>query len=105
MSEEPAAEGEFYASSIDSADTLMQASKIVGLDNEIALLRSRLLAEAKKEGSSFELIIKGTRLLMQAVLARYRMTPQRAEELAAALERATEHLAAQFRPKEIDDDL
>jgi hypothetical protein len=102
---EASAAAPFYASSIDSAEDLIEAANVVGLDEEIALLRSRLQTEALKPDGSFELIIKCTRLLMLAVQARYRMTPQRAEELAAALERATEHLAAQFLPREVEEDV
>jgi hypothetical protein len=105
MSDEAAAATEFYASSIDSAEQLIEAAKIVGLDKEIALLRRRLQREVNDNDASFDLLLKGTRLLMQAVLARYRMTLQRAEELAAALERATEHIAAQFRPREVEEDV
>jgi hypothetical protein len=105
MSDEAAAVAGFYESSTDSAEQLIEAAKIVGLDKEIALLRRRLQREVKDNGASFDLLLKGTRLLMQAVLARYRMTPQRAEELAAALERATEHIAAQFRPREVEEDV
>lgn len=101
---DPRASENFYAACIStSAEIMERAAQVEGLDQEITLLRATLKRHIDERPQDMELMLKGVRLLVQAVAARYRMSPQRAEELGATLEAATRALKEQFLPQELDE--
>ncbi len=101
---DPGTKQNFYAASISaSAEIMERAAKVEGIDQEITLLRAALKQVFDERPRDMELMLKGVRLLVQAVTARYRMSPQRAEELGASLEAATRAIRDQFLPPEIDE--
>ncbi len=81
--------GHFYAGVFDSADRrelLGAAAGVEGLESEIAVLRLLLRKElSKHDGTDFKLLQSGIRLLIQALLAQHRLTPQQAENLGDSM--------------------
>jgi len=73
----------FYSQALTQAERvrLSRARRIEGLDEEIALIRLRLHRLAKEHPDRLELLIKGMRLLIQAVAAKYRLSPNSQEDL------------------------
>ena len=64
---------------------LPRARRVVGLDEEIALLRVRLVSHAKEHPESFDLLLKGVALLVRAVATRYRLSPAAKEDLERSI--------------------
>ena len=84
---------QFYGSAVDKAE-LIEADEIKGIDREISLLRARLRKEMKKEDPlDYELMLKSVDHIVRAVVARYRMSPQRGEEMAAHVKGLIDGLA------------
>ena len=101
---DPGTKENFYAASISTSEEIMErAAKVEGIDQEITVLRAALKRLVDGRPQDMELMLKSARLLVQAVTARYRMSPQRAGELGAALEAATRAIRDQFLPPEIDE--
>ncbi|MBI2935891.1 MAG: hypothetical protein HYY31_03655 [Chloroflexi bacterium] len=77
----------FYEDALSQAERLRlpRAREVEGLDEEIALLRLRLLRHAKEHPENLEVLLKGVRLLVQAVVARYRLSPKAAENLSQSI--------------------
>ncbi len=74
---------EFYASVLDAAERieLDAASEVEGLDGEIALLRMRLRKALGARPDDLALMLRGIDLLVKAVSARYRLSPEAGENL------------------------
>lgn len=83
-SEAPAAEAAgFYEEALTEAERLRlpRARGVEGIDDEIALLRVRLLGYAQKNPENMEVLMKGVALLVRAVATRYRLSPKSQEDL------------------------
>ncbi|MBI4232898.1 MAG: hypothetical protein HY686_00465 [Chloroflexi bacterium] len=78
---------EFYAQALTEAERLRlpRARQVEGLDEEIALLRVRLLRLVEEQPQSFDLLLKGVALLVRAVATRYRLSPKAQEDLAGSI--------------------
>ena len=76
--------GGFYEEALSEAERLRmpRARQIKGLDEEIALLRVRLLRYAKEHPEKLEVLLKGVTLLVRAVATRYRLSPTAQQDLA-----------------------
>ena len=81
-----ATEESFYASALSEAERadFDEARRVEGLDEEVALLRLRLREALGDEPQDFKLLQNGVRLLVQALLARHRLSPKQAENLSEA---------------------
>ena len=77
----------FYGSALDRADdeALAVARRIEGLDDEVALLRLQLRQALEGTDLDPKLLQGGVRLLVQALLAQHRLSPQQAEHLGEAV--------------------
>lgn len=83
---------EFYARALTKAEriTLSRAKQVEGLDDEIALLRTRLYQLVEKhpdkvELLKIELLYKGIGLLARALAVKYRLSPKAAQDLSESI--------------------
>ena len=76
---------EFYRGALEAAERieLEAASDIEGLDGEIAVLRVKLKEALANQPADLALMIRGMELLVKAVSARYRLSPEAGEDLSA----------------------
>lgn len=76
---------EFYRGALDAAERveLKAASEVEGLDEEIAVLRVKLKEALSKRPDDLQLMLRGIELLVKAVSARYRLSPEAGEDLSA----------------------
>ncbi|MGH7620775.1 MAG: hypothetical protein ACREMU_00380, partial [Gemmatimonadaceae bacterium] len=82
---------------------LMQAADIEGMDAELALLRVRLRDQVEAHGDDFDVLLKGVRLISQALTTRYRISTARSSELADTLASVVRQVGGQFFPEQFDD--
>jgi hypothetical protein len=83
----PNSAASFYDEALSAAERLRlpRARQIEGLDEEIALLRPRLLRHASENPDRFETLLRGLRLLVQAVAVKYRLSPKAADDLSKSI--------------------
>lgn len=91
MTEAQARSG-FYDSALSKADVeaLAEARNVEGLEEEVALLRLQLRRALEDSDADAKLLQSGVRLLVQALLAQHRVSPQQAEHLGDALNNVLE---------------
>ena len=84
----------FYEEALTEAERLRlpRARGVDGIDDEIALLRVRLLGYAQQHPENMEVLMKGVALLTRAVATRYRLSPKSQQDLTAHLVGVTEAL-------------
>ena len=84
----------FYSKALSEAERvdLANALKVEGLDEEIAVLRLRLLQAIEERGEDIELMFKGANLLARLVATKYGLSKGDSGELAAAIDRAVASL-------------
>ena len=77
----------FYESALAAADAsaLREARALSGLDDEVALLRVQLRRAFADAEADPRTVQAGVRLLVQALLAQHRLSPQQAEHLGEAV--------------------
>ena len=77
----------FYTAALTEAEKmrLPLAREMEGLDEEIALLRVRLVTCALEHPDKFDLLIKGVAMLTKVVSIRYRLSPDAKEDLESSL--------------------
>ena len=77
----------FYEEALSEAERLdlSRAQRLEGIDDEIALLRVRLLGYARKHPEKLEVLMKGVALLSRAVAVRYRLSPKSQQDLTASI--------------------
>jgi len=92
----------FYASVFDAAD-LVAASKLEGVDDELAALRVTLRDIVKEQRENYELMLKCAALVVRAAGARYRMSAKSKDELASAMAAVIEGVGVQLMPEEAVD--
>ena len=89
----------FYRAAVEDAAALVEAAEVIGVDQELALLRVKLREHLQERPQDYELLLKGIRLIVQAVAAQYRMSPARADELAGTLADTVRLVGGQFFPE------
>ena len=96
---------EFYLESIDEAERALfeAASEIEGIDQEIALLRTKLRKVANENRpEDFQLMLRGMELLVKAVATRYRLSKKAEQDLASSLARTLDRFGSYLLGEERD---
>ena len=77
----------FYEEALTEAERLRlpRAQGLEGIDDEIAMLRVRLLGYAQKNPEKLEMLMRGVALLSRAVAVRYRLSPKSQQDLTASI--------------------
>jgi len=90
----------FYSESLTDAErgSLEAARKLEGLEEEIALLRARLLTSLKEHPEDFQLLLAGVGMLVRAVATQYRLSPKASRDLADKMKAALDVLGDQLLP-------
>lgn len=96
----------FYAAVVDEAAALVEANEIEGVDEELALVRVRLV-EMMRQGdgapgdarTQYELMLRSVELIARMVAAQYRMSPKRKQDLVDHIAGALRVLGEQFLPQ------
>ncbi|MFN3974627.1 MAG: hypothetical protein ACK4K2_05065 [Dehalococcoidia bacterium] len=88
----------FYAQALSQAERLRlpRARRVEGLDEEIVLLRLKLLSLAEQEPQRLDLLLKGINTLLRLVAARYRLSPKAGEDLGQALAQVITSIGTQL---------
>ncbi|MEX1253055.1 MAG: hypothetical protein WEE64_01810 [Dehalococcoidia bacterium] len=96
----------FYRSALEAAEQieLDEASDIERLDDEIALLRVRLRKVVDEKREDIPLMLRGIDMLVKAVSARYRLSKQAEEDLAASLASVVRGVGGQLMPEAFRDE-
>lgn len=91
----------FYASALSEAERvrLSRAQQMEGLDEEIALLRVRLGSLVAEQPENTELLLKGIGMLVRAVSAKYRLSPQAKDNLADAISNVLKEIGGALWPE------
>ncbi len=97
---------DFYGSALDSAERIEfeRAADIEGLDEEIALLRTKLRGALAERPSDLPLMLRGIELLVKAVSARYRLSKKAERELADSLGNVLRGVGGLLLPEAFEDD-
>ncbi|MBU2008793.1 MAG: hypothetical protein KJ624_02920 [Chloroflexi bacterium] len=74
---------DFYTRALGEAEKtlLPEARELEGLDEEIALLRVKLIQALREKPQDLELLLKGVGMLVRAVSTRYRLSKKGEEDL------------------------
>ena len=90
----------FYGKALSQAELLMleEARDLEGLDEEIAMLRVRLLAALRDHPDDLRLLTHGIGILVRAVAAQYRLSPKARKDLAGHLTNLLNSLGDQLLP-------
>ena len=88
----------FYEEALTEAERLRlpRAQGVEGIDDEIALLRVRLLGYVQKNPEKLDVLMQGVALLSRAVAVRYRLSPKSQQDLTASLIGVAEGLGHSF---------
>ncbi|MBI4236542.1 MAG: hypothetical protein HY688_04225 [Chloroflexi bacterium] len=95
----------FYARAISEAEReLMEhAAEVEGLDEEIALLRTKLGQALVERPEDMDLLFKGVNLLVRAVSARYRLSGEAKRDLFDNLVGTLNGIGEQLFPERTSD--
>jgi hypothetical protein len=90
----------FYAGALTEAERehLKAARKIEGLEEEVAVLRVRLLTALKERPDDYELMMAGVGMLVRAVATQYRLSPKARKDLADRMTAVLNSLGDQLLP-------
>lgn len=74
---------DFYARALGEAEKtlLPEARELEGLDEEITLLRVKLIQALREKPQDMDLLLKGVGMLVRAVSTRYRLSRKAEEDL------------------------
>ena len=88
----PDPERTFYEVALSELERagLIDARRVRGLGDEIAILRLTLRRTLEAEPVDLKLLHAGVRLLIQALLAQHRLSPEQADELTGSVARILE---------------
>lgn len=77
----------FYEEALTEAERLRlpKARGVEGIDDEIALLRVRLLGYAQRNPEKLDVLMQGIGLLTRTVATRYRLSPKSQQDLTESL--------------------
>lgn len=92
----------FYEAALSEAERvrLSGARRLEGLDEEIALLRLRLVKALEEHPQDLRLFLQGMTLLMRLVATRYRMEPGRQKLLGEKVAEVIRQVGEQLWPEE-----
>ncbi len=95
----------FYVQALTEAERvrLPKAKQIEGLDEEIALLRVKLRSHLEKHPENLEVLMKGISLLLRAVVAKYKLSPQAEEDLYANVMGVVKGIGGMLLPEEFGE--
>ncbi len=95
---------DFYGSAMDVAHqtTMKYAADIEGLDQEIALLRTRLRDAVGDTPQTFQLMVRGMELLAKLLATRHRLSKKAEKDIASSAANLLRGLALQFFPETND---
>ncbi len=102
----PPSVGEFYRGSVRAAERAMldAAAQLEGLDEEIAVLRTKLRTLSKSnESETVQLMMRGMDMLAKLVSVRFRLSKKAEHEIADSLANLLRGLSVQLYPR-VDDD-
>ena len=90
----------FYREAITEGERELfdAAGAVEGLQEEIAVLRTRLFTAVKEHPEDLRLLIYGVGMLVRAVAAEYRLSPKARRDLADHLAGVVNSLADQLVP-------
>lgn len=96
---------DFYRSALEAAEKieLDRAAELEGLDEEIAVLRTKLRTALHDKPDDVALMMRGIELLVKAVSARYRLSSKESEDLSENLGRVVEHVGGLLIPESMRD--
>ena len=88
----------FYEEALTEAERLRlpRAQGVKGIDDEISLLRVRLLGYAQRNPEKMEVLMQGVALLTRAVAVRYRLSPKSQQDLMENIIGVAEGLGRSF---------
>ena len=89
---------DFYGSALEAAE------EIQGLDNEIALLRTKLRSVLSERPDDLPLMLRGIELLVKAVSARYRLSKEAEENLSESLAGVVRGVGGLLMPEAFADE-
>ncbi len=94
----------FYRKGLNDAEKacLDAAAEVKGLDEEIALLRVKVHSVVAAEQQDMDVLLKGVRLLVQAVATRYRISGAAEQDLLQSVVGVMEGLGAALMPEAAD---
>ncbi len=94
----------FYRRGLSEAEKacLDAAAEVEGLDEEIALLRMKVQSVVAGEQQDMDVLLKGVRLLVQAVATRYRISGRAEQDLLRSVVGVVEGLGAALMPESAD---
>lgn len=79
------------------------ARSVEGLDEEVALLRTKLATALREHPDDLDLFLKGIGLLVRAVAIRYRLSGKSEDDLYSNLVATLEGLGAQIFPQQHEE--
>lgn len=96
----------FYAPVLQEAEqvALEHAQEVEGLDQEIALLRVKLLNAVKKDPDNLPTFLKAMELLVRAVSTRYRISRKAEADLYQSVVGVLEGIGEILGPREAPSD-
>ena len=91
----------FYTQAVSEAERLLldEAMEIEGLDEEIALLRVKLLSALSEHPENTDLLIKGVGMLVRAVGTKYRLSKKARENLTDAITDVLKEIGGALYPE------
>ncbi len=98
--EKPPSPQAFYRQALTEAEQLElpAAAELQGLDEEIAVLRVKLLSALRAHPEDLRLAATGVSMLVKAVAAQYRLSPKARRDLADHFAAALNSLGDQLLP-------
>ena len=82
---------------------LAKARRVEGVDEEIALLRTRISTLAQERPEQFELLLKAISLVIRAVAVKYKLSPQSEQDLAKSIANVVRDIGALVMPDGAND--
>lgn len=91
----PAPERSFYETALAEAgrEEFEEARELVGIDDEVALLRLLLRQAVERQHEDSRVVEGAVRSLIQALLAQRRLSPQQADDLGDSIASVFEQIA------------
>ena len=92
----------FYGNSVKSTARLLKAMKVEGIDQELALLRSRFKELTEEENADIETLLRAAEMIGRTVIRRHRISPARADEFAGNVGAALKSITDQLFPERLE---